>query len=498
MKTEVLERPEAVAIDASAPAVLVTALARVGYTASEPGALAGALRGAERLVAYSMQHQIEELSVEHIDVLIHELNERMSRQLDAILHHERFQALEGGWREARQLVDEASKRWNDDGAEAVVMILDARKEELRLDLSGKGPLERTALFDLVYDPFDTLGGRPFTCIAMAYEFGYAGADVALLARLATLASWAHVPMFVNADPSMFGKDGLEGLRDAEDVKMFEGVEYAAWRAFRDSDASRYIGVCLPKYVLRLPYGPEEAPIESFDYQESAEESAQNYLWGHASVALAARTIESYLRHGWCVNIVGMRAGGAVTGLPVHTYRAFGDIQAKCPLAVAFTQRLAVALEQSGFIPLEYMLESETACFFSANSAHRIGRFSKTPEGEREEANARLGAQFPYLFLVCHFAHRLKVFDRMEIGTMMDAAEIARHKTEWLGQFVVANDADPATRAIKPLRSARVSVKAIDGKPGHYRTHIEIVPHFRIQRMDITLSLVGRLRPEKGG
>lgn len=429
--------------------------------------------------------------------MIADLEQRLSDQLDAILHHEKLQKLESAWREVRYLVDHAARSANnEDRGNARVILLDLTKQDLYADLKGQGPIDRTQLFRKVYTPYDQLGGEPYGAICTSFEFGYGGTDIEILKRMAMIGEAAHAPVLANVGPEMFGCKDYKDLVGRPDLSSLKGPEYIQWNSFRESDQARYIGLCLPRFLLRRPYGRDNEQVDSFDYEEKVQSGAGNFVWGHASVAVAARTIDSFLKHGWCVNIIGPRAGGAVEDLPIYHYTALGKRQARCPLEVAFRESQAVALEQAGFIPMEYELESDRGCFFSAASVQAPRRFANTPEGKLAESNFRIGAQLPYLFIACRFAHYLKVFHRAEIGTAKTPQDIQAEQTKWLGQFVVANDAGEAIRAKKPLRKAEVVVEEIPGRPGQYRSRIELVPYFRVHSMDITLSLVSRTRQEK--
>jgi type VI secretion system protein ImpC len=440
--------------------------------------------------------QARPIDADSVAAMIADLDDRLSRQLDAILHHEKFQRLEAAWREVRYLADHAARRAGEDGGQVQVVLLDVTKEELHRDLRGQGPIDRTQLFRKVYTPYDQLGGEPYGAVCTGFEFTYSSSDIELLKRMAVIGEAAHAPILANVGPEMFGCKDYKELVARPDLSGLKGPEYIQWQSFRDSDQARYVGLCLPRFLLRRPYGRDNERVESFDFDERVHGGPREFVWGHASVAIAASSIESFLKNGWCVNIIGPKAGGAVEDLPIYTYEALGKRQARCPLEVAFRESQAVEFEQAGFIPMEYELESDRACFFSAASAQAPRRFANTPEGKIAESNFRIGAQLPYLFIACRFAHYLKVFHRAEIGTAKTPRDIQAEQTKWLGQFVVANDAGEAIRAKKPLRRAEVIVEEIPGRPGSYRSRIELVPYFRVHSMDITLSLVSRTRQEK--
>ena len=482
----------------SLPTMLDQILADAGYKRDDPACweiLQAGLK--EVLVEGASRPKDAVLDADAVARMIATLEQRLSAQLDEIMHNKKFLALEAAWREVHYLVDHAARRaTNDDCGNAQVVLLDTTKDDLYADLRGQSAIDRTQLFRKIYTPYDQLGGEPYGLLCTSFEFSYAGRDIDILKRMAQIGEAAHAPVLANAGPEMFGCKDYKEMVGRPTIANLAGPEYIQWKSFRESDQARYVGLCMPRFLLRRPYGRDNEIVETFDYEEQVQHSPQNFVWGHASVALAARSIDSFLRHGWCVNIIGPRAGGAVEDLPIYHFNALGKRQARCPLEVAFRESQSVELEQAGFIPMEYELESDRGCFFSAASAQAPRRFANTPEGKVAESNFRIGAQLPYLFIACRFAHYLKVFHRAEIGTAKTPQEIQSEQTKWLGQFVVANDAGEAIRAKKPLRKAAVVVEEIPGRPGQYRSRIELVPYFRVHAMDITLSLVSRTRQEK--
>lgn len=496
--TATIERTTAPGLtEAGLPSLLDQMLEDAGYKRDDPACWTILHDGLDELLREAVARpQPPAIDADSVAKMIADLDERISKQLDAILHHEKFQRLESTWREVKYLTDHATRRPGEDGGRAEVVLLDVTKEDLYRDLRGQGPIDRTQLFRKVYTPYDQLGGEPYGAVCTGFEFTYTGTDIEILKRMAAIGEAAHAPILANVGPEMFGCKDYKELLGRPDLSGLKGPEYIQWQSFRDSDQARYVGLCLPRFLLRRPYGRDNEQVESLEYDEQVHTSAKNFVWGHASVALAARSIESFLTNGWCVNIIGPKAGGLVEDLPIYLYEAMGKRQAHCPLEVALRESQAVELEHAGFIPMEHERESDRACFFSAASTQAPRKFPNTPEGKIAESNFRIGAQLPYLFIACRFAHYLKVFHRAEIGTSKTPQEIQHEQTKWLGQFVVANDAGPEIRAKKPLRKAEVVVEEVPGRPGHYRSRIELVPYFRVHAMDITLSLVSRTRQEK--
>lgn len=270
-----------------------------GYDRSECAVFREAQHGLIELLRHHLASESDSsLSVESLELWVAEIERRMQEQLDEILHHPEFQQLEGDWRQLRYLVDHVVPPRDPEGARAFVEVLDATKEDLASDLAGRGPIHHTTFFRTVYSPYDTYGGHAYGLIIMPFDFSFRNADVELLRRLGCVAAHAHAPLFANVGPEMFQQASMSELCNARDLRQFEGREYGAWNEFRDSEEARFVTLCLPRFVLRHPYDPNYGHIESFAYREHVHTSPSHYLWGHASVALAARAVASFLEYGW--------------------------------------------------------------------------------------------------------------------------------------------------------------------------------------------------------
>jgi type VI secretion system protein ImpC len=277
------------------------------------------------------------------------------------------------------------------------------------------------------------------------------------------------------------------MRDLK--SLFELPQYLRWRAFRDSEDSRYVGLCMPKFLLRVPYDADHKPVKEFDFTEDVVEQHGNYLWGPASFALAARAAESFAAYRWCPNIIGPLAGGAVEDLPVHQYEAMGSLQTKLPVEIQLTERREYELSEEGFIGLTYRKGSDNAAFFSANSAQKAKEFAN----KDDELNFRLGTQLPYMFVITRLAHYIKVMQRENLGSWKTAAELRKELKNWLQQYTSSGPkVDQLTKSKRPFRQAEVKVEEVPGQAGWYRCELLVMPHFKYMGADFTLSLVGKL------
>lgn len=288
---------------------------------------------------------------------------------------------------------------------------------------------------------------------------------------------------------------LPNLRDLK--THFEGPQYIKWNAFRDSEDARSVGLCLPRFLLRLPYSQEANPAKVFNYTESLSNGHESYLWGNTAFAFATRLTDSFAKSRWYTNIIGPISGGTVENLPVHLFESMGGIETKIPTEILISGEREKELADAGFIALTMRKGSDNACFFSANSCQRAKTFGQSAEGKVAEANYRLGTQLPYLFIVNRLAHYLKVLQTEQLGSTKDRADLERELNTWISQYVSAQDVVTAeVRRRRPLRDAQVTVSDVEGNPGWYRVDLKVVPHIKYMGAFFTLSLVGRLDKKK--
>jgi len=296
-----------------------------------------------------------------VDQMIAEVDKRLSAQVNEILHHPQVQSLESAWRGLKYMIDKVDFREN-----IRVELLNCSKEDLLQDFEDSPEIVKSGLYRSVYsNEYGTFGGKPFGLMVANYDFGPGPQDIALLQKVGSVAAMSHTPFIANAGPQFFGTDKFEELPKLKDLQsLFEGPQYARWHAFRESEDARYIGLTLPRFLLRLPYGPNTVPTKSFVFEETTIGNHDAYLWGAASVAFATRVADSFAKYRWCPNIIGPQAGGAVEGLPLHQYEAMGEIQTKIPTEIQLTERREFELSEQGFIGLVFRKGSNNAAFFS--------------------------------------------------------------------------------------------------------------------------------------
>src|SRR5688572_11149104 len=423
-----------------------------------------------------------------LNARIAEIDRLLSLQLGEIMHHPEFQKLEGTWRGLKYLMSQTET-----STMLKIKVLNVKKNDLLKDLKNAAEFDQSALFKKIYEEeFGVFGGGPFGAIIGDYEFGRTGQDIELLEKVAQVAAAAHAPFLTAASPEMFNLESFTSLDQPRDLaKIFDTTEYAKWKAFRDSEDSRYVGLTCPHVLLREPYGKASVPVEAFDFEEGVDGSDHNkYLWGNAAWALGARVNQAFAKYGWCATIRGVESGGLVEGLPVHNFRTdSGDVVMKCPTETQITDRREKELADLGFVPLVHQKNTPNAAFFSVQSAQKPKVYDK----DAATANARISAQLPYIFAVSRFAHYLKAMMRDKIGGFTSRTEIERFLNNWINNYTISNDdAGFELKAKHPLKEARIDVVEVAGKPGAYRAVAFLRPHFQLDELGVSLRLVADL------
>ncbi|MCQ8228121.1 type VI secretion system contractile sheath large subunit [Pantoea trifolii] len=435
--------------------------------------------------------KVEKLDKNLLDHHIAELDRQISRQLDAVMHHDEFQKVESAWRGLKSLVDKTDFRQN-----VKIEVLDVSKDDLRQDFEDSPEIIQSGLYLQTYvAEYDTPGGEPIGAVISAYEFDASAQDVALLRNLSKVAASAHMPFIGSVGPQFFLKDSMEEVAAIKDIgNYFDRAEYIKWKSFRDTDDSRYIGLTMPRVLGRLPYGPDTVPVRSFNYIEEVKgPDHDKYLWTNASFAFAANMVQSFISNGWCVQIRGPQAGGAVQDLPIHLYDLGTGNQVKIPSEVMIPETREFEFANLGFIPLSYYKNRDYACFFSANSTQKPALYDTADA----TANSRINARLPYIFLLSRIAHYLKLIQRENIGTTKDRRLLELELNTWVRTLVTEmTDPGDELQSSHPLRDAKVLVEDIEDNPGFFRVKLFAIPHFQVEGMDVNLSLVSQMPKAK--
>ena len=424
-----------------------------------------------------------------LDARVAELDRMISEQLTAVMHAPAFQQLESTWRGLHYLCGQTST-----GAQLKIKVLNASKKDVVKDFKSAIDFDQSALFKKVYEEeFGTFGGSPFGALLGDYNIGRQPEDMYFIEQMSHVAAAAHAPFISAASEDMFGLESFTEMGKPRDLaKVFDTVEYAKWKSFRDSEDSRYVGLTLPRFLGRLPYNPKDGTtVEGFNYVEDVDgNDHSSYLWCNTAYAFGARLTRAFEDFGWCAAIRGVEGGGLVEELPTHTFRTDdGEVALKCPTEVAITDRREKELSDLGFIPLVHCKNTDYAAFFGAQSAQKAKKYNT----DAANANASLSAQLQYIFAVSRVAHYLKAMMREKIGSFASAGNVEDFLNRWIAQYVLLDDnATQEAKAQFPLREASVQVSEVPGKPGVYRAVSFLRPHFQLDELSVSLRLVAEL------
>lgn len=439
---------------------------------------------------------VSEDAVTTINALIAEIDARLTDQVNEIIHHPDFQKLEGAWRGLHYHVmntetDEMLK----------IRVMNITKDELA-KMFRRYPgasWDQSPLFKKIYEEeYGQLGGAPFGALVGDFVFDHNPKDVSILNGMAQIAAAAHAPFLAAAGPNLLQMDSWDELANPRDLaKLTSTPEYAAWNSLRESDDSRYLALTMPRFLARIPYGSKTDPVEEFNFEEDTEGAdSSKYTWANSAYAMATNITRAFKEYGWCTRIRGVESGGAVDGLPTHTFPTDdGGVDMKCPTEIAISDRREAELARIGLMPLVHRKNTDFAAFIGAQSLQKPAEYDD-PDAT---ANANLSARLPYLFACCRFAHYLKCIVRDKIGSFRERDDMERWLSSWIMKYV---DGDPDnssedTKARKPLAAAEVRVQEVEGNPGYYTSQFFLRPHYQLEGLSVSLRLVSRLPSAKG-
>ncbi len=433
---------------------------------------------------------VSDNSIKTIEGIIAELDKKISEQVNLIMHHEDFSKLEGAWRGLSYLVNNTQTNET-----LKIRVMNASKQEIAKSLKKfKGTAwDQSPLFKKLYeDEYGTAGGEPYGCLIGDYYFNHTAPDLEILKGMAQIAAASHMPFISAADPSIMNMDSWQELANPRDItKIFSTPEYAAWRSFRESDDSRYVALAMPRVLSRMPYGAKTNPVEEFNFEEdTGTGSSDKYNWMNAAYAMGVNINRSFSNYGWCANIRGVESGGAVEGLPTHTFPTDdGGVAMKCPTEVAITDRREAELSANGFLPLIHWKNTDYAVFLGGQTVNKPKEYD-SPDAT---ANAALSARLPYIFATSRFAHYLKCIVRDKIGSFKEKADMQRWLGDWISNYVTSDpNASEEVKAKYPLAEAKVEVDSVEGQPGYYSAKFYLRPHYQLEGLTTSLRLVTKV------
>jgi len=454
----------------------------------------------ENAVATLVQEALADTSVikdhvlDTIEEMIARLDQKLTAQVNEILHAPVFQEIESAWRGLHHLVFNSET-----DAQLKIRVMNISKNELyrNLRLYPGARWDQSPLFKKVYEQeFGQLGGEPYGCLIADYYFSHLPTDIQLMRDLSKVAAAAHCPIFAGAEPTLMGMDSWTELMNPRDLsKLFDTPEYAAWKGLRDQDDSIYMGLCMPRVLARVPYGAKTEPVEEFAFEEDTDaHRGEKYGWMNASYAMAVNINRAFKEYGWCTRIRGVQSGGEVVNLPTHTFPTDdGGVDLKCPTEIAITDRREHELAKSGLIPIIHRKNTDKAAFIGAQSIYKPRKYFGK-DGVAATASDNLKSRLPYMFAVSRFAHYLKCMVRDKIGSTKEKDELRKWLQEWITEYVDGNPetSSEETKARRPLSAASVEVFENEENPGYYMARFYLRPHYQLEAMDIGLSLVSRL------
>ncbi len=433
---------------------------------------------------------ISDDAIKTIQSMIAAIDNKLSEQINKIMHHPDFQQLESAWRGLSYLVN------NTETDETLkIRVMNISKKDLSKTLGKfKGTAwDQSPIFKQLYEAeFGSPGGVPYGALIGDYYFDHTPPDVELLTGIAQVAAAAHAPFMAAANPTLMNMDTWNELSNPRDLtKIFQSAEYAPWRSLRESDDARYLGLAMPRFLARTPYGAKTNPVEEFAFEEdTAGADSAKYTWANAAYAMGVNVTRSFKLYGWCARIRGTESGGMVSGLPCHTFPTDdGGVDMKCPTEIAITDRREAELAKNGMMPLSHYKNTDYAVFMGAQSVHKPAEYDD-PDAT---ANANLGARLPYLFATCRFAHYLKCMVRDKIGSFKERADMEAWLNKWIMNYVEPDPgASEEAKARRPLAQASVEVAEVPGNPGYYTSKFYLRPHYQLEGLTVSLRLVSKL------
>jgi type VI secretion system protein ImpC len=431
-----------------------------------------------------------------INATIKAIDEKLSVQLGAVMHHPDFQKLEGTWRGLNYLVMNSET-----SAMLKLKVLNVPKRELFNDVDKAVEFDQSQIFKKLYEnEFGTPGGEPYGGLIGDYEFTNHPEDIDLLGKISNVAAAAFCPFISAAAPQLFGFESWTELSKPRDLeKIFMAIEYTKWKSFRESEDSRFVSLVMPRTLARMPYGADTKPIEEFGYEEvdaSKPVPHENFTWMNAAYVMGTKMTDAFAKYGFCTAIRGAEGGGKVEGLPAFIFTSDdGDKDLKCPTELGITDRREAELSKLGFLPLCHYKNTDYAVFFGGQTAQKAKKYDR-PEAT---ANAAISARLPYIMATSRFAHYLKVMARDWIGSFKEASDVESDLNRWIKNYVNSNTAGgQEIRAKFPLRDAKVVVQEIPGQPGSYHAIAWMRPWLQFEELTTSMRMVASIPKSAGG
>ncbi|MEM9657279.1 MAG: type VI secretion system contractile sheath large subunit [Planctomycetota bacterium] len=429
----------------------------------------------------------------------------LNAQLNEVLHAPPFQKLEASWRGLAYLVEQADR---EDDPMIKIRVLNASWRDLERDSDRAVEFDQSQLFRKVYESeFGMPGGEPFGLLIGDYEVqprpssAHPHDDLRVVESIMGVAAAAFCPVVLNAHPAMFGLDDFTRLEQRLDhERTFNGVDYVKWNALRAKQDARFLGITLPRVLMRTPYEDDGDRVDRFRFHEDVRgPDRSKYLWGGAGYAFGSVLMRAFAQAGWLADIRGARrgleGGGLVTGLPTHGFATDqnGYVN-RSSTDVIITEDLEKQLSDLGFMPLCFSKDTEYSVFYSNQSLQKPQRFDRPAAS----VNAQISAMLQYMLCVSRFAHYIKVLGRDKLGALATYEELESFLRNWIVRYVTSDsEASPDTKARYPLRDADVRVEPTPGKAGSYQCLMRLMPHYELDELQASVRVVAELSPRQG-
>ncbi|MCY1042029.1 type VI secretion system contractile sheath large subunit [Corallococcus sp. bb12-1] len=423
-----------------------------------------------------------------VQELVGTIDTLVADQLNAVLHAPEFQEVEAQWTALADLVKNTNFKANIE-----LSLLDVSKEEAYGDLeTNAADVAGSEFFKKLYvAEYDQYGGAPYGALVGLYEFANTPKDMLWLKTMGKIAAASHAPFVASVAPKFFGCDSMREVAQLRDVSsLLDSPKYSAWNALRETDEAAYVGLTLPRYIVRPPYNPETYPATGMAFTEAVKgDKEEEYLWGNAAMLFARNLVRSFETSGWCQHIRGPRGGGLVAGLPVHLTHLRGEEEMKLPVEMSIPDFRELELANGGFMPLIHKKGSAEAVFFSVQSLKRSTVF----EDPKDSENSQLVTNLAYTYSISRIAHYVKAIMRENIGSTAGAQYIQQQIERWISRYVTTLvNPDDLTLRYYPFKAYSLAVAEVPGKVGWYHCNLSVLPHIQFEGMNVDLRVDARL------
>jgi type VI secretion system protein ImpC len=439
-------------------------------------------------VVYNMKVEEGRFDKQTIQELVGVIDEMVEDQLNEILHAPEFQKMEATWGSVADLVSQTNFKANID-----LNLLDIGKDEAYEDLElNVADIGGSELFKKFYvAEYDQFGGHPYGAVIGLYEFANTPPDILWLRAMGKVASASHAPFVASASPRLFGCENMTEVNQLRDIEgVFNTPRYSAWNALRESEEAVYLGLTMPRYMVRAPYNADTNPAEGIHFTEKLRgDDDSKYVWGSSAMLFARNLVKSFETSGWCQHIRGVKAGGLVKGLASFTFNIRGEDELRAPIETSMPDFRELELANAGIIPLVHKKGTAEAVFFSAQSLKKSYRFKDPKDTE----NSQLVTNLSYTYSVSRIAHYLKCIMRDNIGSTADASYIRTQIDRWIARYVTTLvNPDDLTLRYYPFKAYSLEVNPVPGRIGWYHCNLSILPHIQFEGLNVDLRVDARL------